>query len=66
MNLEVMLQRLQEIEAAIVNVANQYQVLVGHKTEAQHWISEFQKPADAASVPTVDEPVATPAPIPVE
>ncbi len=44
MDLNVFLKRLQEIEQAIVSTANQYQALIGHKTEIQHWIGQLQNP----------------------
>ena len=42
MNLEIMLKRAEEIEAAIVNAAGQLNALNGHKAEVAHWIEQFK------------------------
>ena len=64
MNLETMLQRAQEIETAIVNMAGQLNALHGHKAETAHWIKQLQE-AQVESTP-VEVPVANPDELPVE
>ena len=55
MNLEALLKRADEIEAAIVNMSNQYQALLGHKAEVAYWIEQLraEKPlvADEVELP---------------
>lgn len=41
MNLEVLNARKLEIEQALVNTANQYQVLLGHKHEVDYMINQL-------------------------
>ena len=43
MNLNDLMLRRQEIETALVQTSNQYQILVGHKQEIEFQISELQK-----------------------
>lgn len=62
MNLEVLLKRAEEIEAAIVNMASQLNALHGHKAETQHWIKQLQDEAQTKVV----EPVAEAEALPVE
>lgn len=42
MNLETLLERIKEIETAIVNTTNQLNILFGHKNETQHWVNQIQ------------------------
>jgi hypothetical protein len=64
MNLEILQGRLKEIEAAIINVANQHNALIGHKTEVEFWISELMKAAPV--VEEVVEHIANTEEVPVE
>ena len=50
MNLEMLLNRAKEIDAAIVNVNNQLNALHGHKAETLHWIEQLKSQSDAAVV----------------
>lgn len=59
MNLEQLLSRAQEIEAAIVNMGAQLSALHGHKAETLHWIQRLQEAAQTENTPQV-EPVAEP------
>ncbi len=59
MDLNTLIQRKQEIETALIQTGNQYQVLVGHKQEVEFQISELSKPE-------VPELVATDDGVPVE
>ncbi len=45
MNLEILKNRVKEIEAAMLNFANQHQALAGHKAEVEYWIAELVKAA---------------------
>lgn len=47
MNLEMLLNRIKEIDAAIVNVTNQLNALHGHKAETAHWVEQMQSKSDA-------------------
>ncbi len=62
MNLEALLKRAEEIEAAIVNMAHQLNILQGHKGETQHWIKQLQDESQTKVV----EPVAPAEELPVE
>lgn len=66
MNLELLLARVQEIEAAIINTTNQLNALAGHKTEAMHWLTEFQKAAELDNSNPVESPLENPEDLPVE
>lgn len=57
MNLELLLTRAQEIEAAIFNAAAQLNALHGHKAETSHWIQILQAPTDETQVEKPEEPV---------
>ena len=58
MNLEVLLKRKQDIEAALVQTINQHNILVGHKQEIEFQIAELQKPeVSDDAVPEEDKPV---------
>lgn len=58
MNLDIMLGRIKEIEAAIVNTTNQLNALFGHKNETNHWISQLQAEKESATqVEPAVEPV---------
>jgi hypothetical protein len=56
MNLEIFKSRLQEIDAAIVNVSNQLNALQGHKAEVAHWISQFEEQSKAINENQVEAP----------
>lgn len=47
MNLEQLMLRMQEVDRSMVDVANQYQQLAGHKNELTHWINELNKPVES-------------------
>ncbi len=66
MQLEVLLERAKEIETALVNIANQHQMLIGHKTEINHWIAQAQEANKETCETKVDEPVASEEVLPVE
>jgi ABC-type transporter Mla subunit MlaD len=57
MNAEVLGKRLEEIEKTIVNLNGQLNVLHGHKTEVNHWISQLNTPSDETGV---DKPTVNP------
>lgn len=43
MDLNILHERKKELEQALVNVSNSFQIITGHKQEVDHWISEFEK-----------------------
>lgn len=57
MNLEVLLQRSKEIDAAIANMATQLNALHGHKAEADYWISQLQSENETKVDSNEDNPV---------
>ena len=63
MDLDSLLARLKEIDAAIVTTGGQSHMLQGHKAEVSHWIDRMSQ---AQSENKVEEPVANPDELPVE
>lgn len=60
MNLEVLLQRAQEIEQTILSMTGQLNALHGHKTEVAHWIEQLKNPvpdtqSNETAVASLDE-----------
>lgn len=70
MKLDQLQSRLKEIETALINAANSYNVIQGHKQELEYQISELQKELsqdnNAASEIKVDQPVVNLDGTPVE
>lgn len=54
MNLQNLLERIKEIDTAIVNTTAQLNALQGHKAETSHWISMIQAPVRAEDVIPID------------
>ncbi len=57
MNLQTLLARAQEIEAAIIQTTAQLSALHGHKTEVAHWIQKIQHPEPVIDETQVENPV---------
>ncbi len=43
MNLECLIRRKTELEASAVQLSNSWQIIQGHKSEIDYWISELEK-----------------------
>jgi hypothetical protein len=59
MNLEQLLARAQEIDAAILNTTSQLNALHGHKAETMHWIQRAQDAVQEASTTQVEHVAET-------
>jgi len=46
MNIEVLTQRIAEVDMALQNTVNQYNALVGRKEECKLWLEQLQKPVE--------------------
>lgn len=54
MNVQNLVDRIQEIDTAIINMTAQLNALQGHKAETSHWLKTLQTPEPSESETQVE------------